>query len=122
MTVKFRTLKYKHRLQAQELSAGLEAGTVSEKDMVEFVVDLVETWDYTDIETGEPVAAGDYGELSIDQFTEVMELFNQTMQETRAEAVKKKPTESTNGSKSSYSQTGSKRTKRTASRPTHPTG
>jgi len=114
--VKFKALKYKHRLQAQELNAGIEAGTVTETQLIEFVTGMIEAWDYLDVETGQPIPLGDYGELSIEQFTEVMELFNQEMQEKKAVAVKKK-TESN----SSYGLTKSKRARRAMTQ-TRPNG
>lgn len=79
--IKFKTLKYKHQKRAAELSAQVEAGTASDDDVLGFVLGLVDSWDFADAETGEPlpVDTGIMGEISLPQYNELMAAFNAQM-------------------------------------------
>ena len=75
--VRFKVVKYKHFRQAKEL---IERDA-PEAEHFAFVISMVEEWDFKDAETKEPLPAvlSSMDELSIDQFNEVMELFNPEM-------------------------------------------
>ena len=75
--VKFKVVKYKHYRKAKEL---IESDA-PEAEHFAFVISMVEEWDFVDAETKEPLPAelSSMDELSIDQFNEAMELFNQEM-------------------------------------------
>lgn len=77
--VRFKTLKYKHFRRAQEILVEIKAGTATDLAADQFVVQLIEDWDYTDIETGQAIPIGELGELSLEQYTECMEAFNTRM-------------------------------------------
>ncbi len=80
MTVRFKPLKYKHQLEALEIKNRLNGkGAASQKIITDYVASLLESWDYLDVETGEPVALGNFGELGLSQFNEVMDIFNQSI-------------------------------------------
>ena len=76
--VRFKVVKFKHYRQAQALIAKEDA---TEAEHFAFVISLVEEWDFVDAETKEPLPAelASMDELSIDQFNEAMELFNEKM-------------------------------------------
>jgi hypothetical protein len=75
MTVTFKAIKYKHQKEAQRLLAeGPDDAAVDA-----FVMGLVESWDYRDAETGEPVPVGQPDELTIEQYNEVLAEFNRLM-------------------------------------------
>jgi hypothetical protein len=101
MTVTFRTIKYKHREQSMALLAKFEAEEIEEWEVNEFVLSLVQSWDYIDPDTQEPVPVGDMGELTMEQYNDLMEEFNRQMGENAG--VKK-----TNGSPSQFGSMGSK--------------
>lgn len=104
MTVTFKPIKYKHQQQAKDLGRAIAEKTAADNQVIEFVVSLVASWDYIDDETGQAVPVGDYMELTVDQFNELMANFNARMQ---AIGVKKtKPTRSS--SSSTRSRTASK--------------
>jgi len=75
--VRFKTVKYKHYRQAKAL---IESDATEEEHFA-FVIKMVDEWDFKDEETGDalPAELASMDELSIDQFNEVMELFNQEM-------------------------------------------
>ena len=73
--VRFKTLKYKHYRQAQEIDARIEAGTATDKEVLKFSLDLVAEWDFKDADTGESLPLGELEELSLEQCREVNELF-----------------------------------------------
>lgn len=126
MTVKFKQIKYKHLIEAAALGMDIGGGTPMKLGdsmsaaILEFTSSMVKEWDYIDEDTGDVIPLGQYLELTIEQFNELVAEFNVSMQGVK-DGVKKTKI-ATNGSKSSYSQTGSKRGKRAASHPTHPNG
>lgn len=125
MSIVWKPIKYKHRLEAQEIGAGIVDKTISERELVEFVTGLVEDWDFIDVETGEPVAVGDYGELTEDQFVELMAAFQEKMEANKGEAVKKNRaglTSLRNASSSSNGSRTSAKAKQPASRRPRPGG
>lgn len=73
--VKFKTIKYKHYLEAIDIKNDPEK---TDREYEKFVFSLVENWDFKDIETGELIPPGEPNELTIDQFTEVIQRFNGT--------------------------------------------
>jgi len=75
--VRFKTVKYKHYRTAKAL---IESDA-SEEEHFAFVISMVEEWDFKDEETGEalPAEMASMDEMTIKQFNEVMELFNQEM-------------------------------------------
>jgi len=75
--VRFKVVKFKHYLDAKALIAK----DASEEEHFAFVISMVDEWDFVDAETGKalPAELASMGELSIDQFNEAMELFNQEM-------------------------------------------
>ena len=76
--VRFKVVKFKHYRQAQALIAKEDA---TEAEHFAFVISLVAEWDFKDEETGDalPAELASMDELSIDQFNEAMELFNEKM-------------------------------------------
>lgn len=79
--VEFKTLKYKHQKQASTLSQQVENGIANDDDVLSFVINLVAKWDFIDAETQEPlpVSAEIMEELSLPQYNELMEAFNNQM-------------------------------------------
>jgi hypothetical protein len=80
MSVKFKTLKHRHKIEAAEISgriAAKEDGWQYEQD--NFIGDLIADWDYVDPDTGQPVTVGDLGELTNEQYNEVIAEFNREM-------------------------------------------
>src|SRR3990172_4923007 len=75
----FRTLKYKHQRQASELVARRANGEAIKDDQDALIMSLIESWDYVDIETGQPILPGQPDELTIDQYNEVIAEFNAQM-------------------------------------------
>lgn len=73
----FKTLKFKHWRQSQKISELVEAGTVTDEDILRFSLSLVKSWDFVDAETGEPLPPGleALDELSMAQCAEVNMLF-----------------------------------------------
>lgn len=65
-----------------------EAGEAGPDEISEFVVSLVESWDYIDPETGQVVPLDQWQELTIEQYQELTEVFNKKM-ESQANVVKK---------------------------------
>lgn len=89
--IQFKTLKYKHKRQAEELSRLSEAGQAGDDQVMTFVLSLVESWDFADAETGQPLqlttVADDEGneyypcleELTLEQYRELLTAFNRRM-------------------------------------------
>ncbi len=75
--VRFKTVKYKHFRQAKALIKK----DASEEEHFAFVISMVDEWDFVDAETKKalPAELASMDELTIDQFNEAMELFNQEM-------------------------------------------
>lgn len=111
MGVVFKTLKYKHKQQALAILAAIEAGTATDDDADQFVLSLVDEWDYEDAETGEPVPAGDIGELSIEQYNDLMAQFNSQMEATST-VPKQSASPSRSGSTRSKAKKSGSRTRR----------
>ena len=88
--VKFKTIKYKHVRRARELLA--QVG--SEEEETALIMSLVDDWDYKDEDSGEKIPPGSPDELSVDQYNEVVLLFERA---TEGGEVKK-----TNVSNSPY--------------------
>lgn len=84
MTIKYKTLKYKHQREARELNEKIKAKNATPDEISLFVISLVESWDFMDVETGEllpldnPKLALD--EMSLEQFAEMNTLFNNAME------------------------------------------
>lgn len=70
------------------MAAAIADNTTAPDEIVQFVMSLIETWDLLDSDTGQPIAVGDYGELTIEQFNGVMAEFNAQMTAS-ADGVKK---------------------------------
>ena len=102
--IKFKTLKYKHQRQAQELNAKIKEGEATNDEINLFVIGMIEAWDFADAETGQPLPLDKTGleEMSLDQFREMTRLFNEAM-EVGTSAVPK-----VNGARSSSGSTESK--------------
>ena len=79
MAIVFKTLKYKHFKRALELNRQIEAGEVDEDVILQFVVSLVDKWDFVDVETDKPLSFDDIDEMSLDQYNQLMEMFNAKM-------------------------------------------
>lgn len=108
MAVIWKAIKFKHVQQAQQMKAAIDDQTIEPVQIIEFFMPLIESWDFIDAETGQAVAAGDYAELTIEQFNELMADFNAKMHGVK-DAVKK-----TSLAKSSYGATKSKPAKQAA--------
>lgn len=76
--VRFKIVRFRHYRQAQELMNKEDA---TEEEHFAFVISLVDAWDFKDVETDKalPVGMESMDELTIKQFNEAMELFNQEM-------------------------------------------
>jgi hypothetical protein len=76
--IKFKPLKYKHFLAAQELYRKIDAGQAGEHDVLVYELSLIAEWDFVDAETGEalPIAQESLGELSLAQYREMIHFFN----------------------------------------------
>ena len=77
--VKWKVIKYKHQKKAQELSQLNESGKLSPDEATEFIVSLVADWDFKDAETGEEIPVGEYDELTLEQYEDLVSQFNDTM-------------------------------------------
>lgn len=77
--IRFKQLKYKHVQRARELLAKIEQNQTDQTEMDKFVFPLVADWDFTDIETGQPIPPGQPDELTIEQYNELYEAFNTQM-------------------------------------------
>lgn len=95
--VKFKTIKYKHERQARELAARIEEGSALNEEMTAFVMSLVLDWDYKDPDTGEPVPPGEPDELSLEDFSEVIQVFNDQMTAIKLSVPKKSASQSPSG-------------------------
>jgi hypothetical protein len=69
--VKFRPYKYKHKLEAIELTRKMDAGESTEEDDLKFLMRMIVDWDLKDEETGQPIPVGEFMELSIVQVEQV---------------------------------------------------
>ena len=80
--VRFKTIKFKHYRQAQELRKLIEAKEAKDEDILLFSLSLVKTWDFVDEETGEALPPGleSLDELSMAQCGEVNLLFAEEIQ------------------------------------------
>lgn len=88
----FRTLKYKHFEQSLELLAQFEAGEVEQSAVTDFVMSLVEDWDYIDPETKKKVPIGEPAELTIEQYNDCMDEFSRQMdRESKVKKTNGKP-------------------------------
>lgn len=92
--IRFKTLKLKHNWQAQTITQKIDKGEADEHEILEFILSLVEVWDFTDAETGEPLPLEIrvIGELSLEQYQTLMTSFNNKMG-IMDEAPKKKSDE-----------------------------
>jgi hypothetical protein len=109
MLIKWKPLKYRHILQAQELGKEIEEGAMPDGAIVEFVMSLIESWDAIDDETGQVIPLQDYAEMTLPQFNELMTQFNAAMTGNKVKKTIAEP--------SSYSVNGSKRVKKGATFP-----
>lgn len=75
--IKIKELKYKHYRQAQALLKRAQAGEASDDEILTFALSLIEEWDFTDVETGQPLPLGELDELSLSQFNELKAVFEQ---------------------------------------------
>lgn len=117
MMVKFKAIKYKHQREAAEIAKAIADDTATQEQIIGFVISIVESWDYIDGDTGQVIPLGDWQELTLDQFDDLMSRFNAAMAAIR-EGVKK-----TNNAPASYGRNGSKKGKQaTTSRAAHLTG
>lgn len=110
MTVVFRPLRYGHAVQAKEIMTRISTGTVDRLEMDNFVFSLVASWDYTDVETGEPVPLEEPAALGMEQYNDLMSEFNRQMEGGGAVNPQ-------NGVKSSSGLTPSKPAKRNSRKP-----
>jgi len=69
--IKFKTLKFKHYREAQAINERVESGEATDEDVLRFALALVDAWDFTDADTGEPLPIGELDELSLDQCAKV---------------------------------------------------
>ena len=114
MSLKFKVIKYKHQREAAELKGRIERQEVTQEELTKFIMGLVEAWDYKDEETGEAIPVGEYDELSLKQYGEVVAVFNSEMSQLKASVPK------VNGSGSQSGLTESKPAR--GRRQNHPTG
>lgn len=77
--VRFKTIKFKHYRQAQELNKRIDAEEATEEEVLRFALSLVAEWDFVDADTGKPLSIDELDELSMDQCKEVNQLFAQKM-------------------------------------------
>jgi hypothetical protein len=113
----WKTIRYGHILEAQELHKRIAAKEIGMHEMTTFVLSLIKGWDFVDDETGQPIPLDGVRQLTLPQYNQLMAEFNASMDGASTDGVKK-----TNGFNASSSPTGSKKQKRTASRPTFPNG
>lgn len=82
--VKFKVFKYKHYLRIMEIRDIRQGGgKVSDSEMYEFILSLVESWNYKDPETGKAIEIGTQPdmELSMDDYNELVEKFWELVEE-----------------------------------------
>ena len=77
--IRFKTVKFKHYRQAQEINERIDAGKATDEEVLKFALSLVAEWDFVDGDTGEPLALDELDELSMEQCREVNELFARQM-------------------------------------------
>jgi hypothetical protein len=77
--VRFKTIKFKHFRQAQEINKRIESNEATDEEILLFAVSLVDEWDFVDVETQEPLALDDVDNLSMAQCGEINELFARAM-------------------------------------------
>lgn len=82
----WKTLRFKHILEAQQVEKGLETGETSEADLLGYVCSLLVSWPFNDVDTGEPIPCGDIGELTPEQIKILYRAFSQA---TNGEEVPK---------------------------------
>ena len=109
--IKFKTLKYKNQKQAIVLRDKIQAKEASPDEISLFVLSLIESWDFNDAETGQPLILNGnlpatLDEMSLEQFNEMNHAFNDAMGAS-ADGVKK-----TNDTASSSSSMRSKTRKK----------
>lgn len=104
--VTFKTIKYKHKKIVDDLIKKVESEQATDDEVDAFIVSLVASWDFMDVDTGEPIQVSleGVGELSIEQYNSLMEEFNAEM----SQGVKKKS--------EPKSSSGSRQTKKAESR------
>jgi len=76
--VKFKVLKYKHYREANRLR---QSQDVSDDEVMHYILELVDAWDFVDAETGEalPPNPEALDELSLEQVQELSVLFERAM-------------------------------------------
>lgn len=77
--INFKTIKFKHYREAQELNRRIDAGDATEEDVLRFALSLIDEWDFKDAETGQPLSIEDLDELSLEQCAEINLMFARKM-------------------------------------------
>lgn len=77
--VRFKTIKFKHYRQAQEINARIDAGEATDEEVLRFALSLVAEWDFVDADTSKPLPINELNELSMEQCREVNEGFARKM-------------------------------------------
>jgi len=77
--IKFKTLKFKHYREAQEINKRIKNEEATEEEVLRFALALVAEWDFVDVETEEPLPVGELDELSLEQCREVNAEFARLM-------------------------------------------
>ena len=77
--VRFKTVKFKHYRQAQEINERIDQGEATDEEVLRFALSLVAEWDFVDGDSGRKLELGELDELSMDQCREVNELFARQM-------------------------------------------
>lgn len=86
--ITFKPIRYRHKLEQQEIWAKIEAGEMTYEDDHKWVMAMVAAWDLTDEETGEPIPAGQFLDLSLIQDAAVLAAWDAYAAATRAEVKK----------------------------------
>lgn len=81
--IKWRILKPEDIEQVKRLLA--DRAPMAE--VLPFAMSLIESWDFLDPDTGQPVPAGAWGELTMEQFNEFVTSFNEYFSQSDVRAL-----------------------------------
>lgn len=98
MAVEFKTIRVAHQMEMNEISAGIATGQMEIIEDTKFLMRMVTRWDMKDVDTGEPIAVGNYEQLTRVQFAQVQRAWKEHYDQTEAEVKKTRGIESDSSS------------------------
>ena len=111
--ITWKTIKYRHLESLRDMRGKIDKKDLKDRDAVLFMLSLVAEWDFLDADSGQPLGLDDPDELSIPQYKELCDSFNE---QVGSKVVVPKAT----ASKPSSGQTASKARRRNS--PSRPIG